>query len=158
MHSYKIGSNPNAKEMTDEEAAAYAELHNIGADTTADAQLVGEASGALAEAEAEVDVDAEGEPEKEPTPPPKTPKTKAARKPKAGKSTPAESSVPAPSTTIAPIKPPGTDTAKKETPATGAKRKRTSKKADEPAAEAEEAVETPKATSKPRKKKAKGDA
>jgi hypothetical protein len=143
--------------MTDEEASAYAELHNIGADTTADAQLVGEASGALAEAEA--DVDAEGEPEKEPTPPPKTPKAKAARKPKAGKNTPAESSVPAPAATTGAIKPPVTEPAKKETPATGGKRKRAGKKADEPAEAEELAVETPKSAPKqPRKKKAKGDA
>lgn len=160
MHSYKIGRNANAKDMTDDEALQYAELHNIGADTTADAQLVGEASaGALAEA----DADAEGEAEKEPTPPPKTPKTKASgRKPKASKGTPAETVIaPAPTSAIVPeakVAPAAAPKEKKETPATSNKRKR-AKKGDEPAAETEElAVETPKSGAKPRKKKTKADA
>ena len=136
--------------MTEDEALAYAESHNIGADTTADAQLVGEA------AAAPEDVDAEGEPDKEPTPPPKTPKTKAAsRKPKKG--TPAEIA-PAP---VAPVVDPIRPIApapKKDTPATASTKRKRAKKGDEPVAE-EGVAETPKATPKPRqKKKAKADA
>jgi hypothetical protein len=150
MHSYKSGSNPNAKDMTEDEALHYAELHNIGADTTADAQLVGEA------AAAPEDADAEGEPDKEPTPP-KTPKAKASGR-KTKKGTPAEIA-PAPAPTADPIRPAATaPKEKKETPVASTKRKR-AKKGDEPAAETEEAAETPKATPKPRlKKKAKADA
>ncbi|KAG0651632.1 High spontaneous mutagenesis 2 [Hyphodiscus hymeniophilus] len=151
MHSYKSGTNPDAKDMTEQEAILYAEEHNIGADTTADAQLVGEAA-AVPE-----DVDAEGEPEKEPTPPPKTPKAKSSGR-KAKKGTPAEiAPAPAPAPTVAPIVPavaPASE--KKETPVASNKRKR-AKKGEEPAAV--EPEEAPKSTPKPRqKKKAKADA
>jgi hypothetical protein len=156
MHSYKLGHNPNAKDMSDQDAQHYADEHNIGAEAAADAQLVGESSAA-----ALIDEDAEGEPDKEPTPPaPKTPKTKAGRKAKASKTgtpaiaTPAET-VPPPSASIVPPKP----VEKEKSP--DKKRKRASKKgADEPVAstEKEEAVvETPKSAPKPRKKKAKAD-
>ena len=139
--------------MTELEAAAYADEHNIGADASADAQLVGEASNATALH----DEDAEGEPEKEPTPPPKTPKAKAGRK---GKATPA-SSAPEP---IVPqnasIVPPKAAPAEKEK-SPDKKRKRASKKgADEPVGTIEKEelqVETPKSGPKPRKKKAKAD-
>jgi len=151
MHSYKSG-NKDAKDMTELEAAAYADEHNIGADTSADAQLVGEAS-----ATALHDTDAEGEPEKEPTPPPKTPKAKPSRK---GKATPA-SAAPEPivpqNASIVPPKPAPAE--KEKSP--DKKRKRASKKgADEPVGTIEKEelqVETPKSGPKPRKKKAKAD-
>jgi hypothetical protein len=148
MHSYKHG-NLQAKEMSDEDALVYAEEHNISIENTADAQLVGESSAAALN-----DEDAEGEPDKEPTPPPKTPKAKAGRK---GKATPAavpDSIVPPASSSIVPPKP----VEKEKSP--DKKRKRASKKADEPTPtiEREElAVETPKSAPKPRKKKAKGE-
>ncbi|KAH6711648.1 hypothetical protein DL95DRAFT_394393 [Leptodontidium sp. 2 PMI_412] len=156
MHSYKSGGNQQAKDMSDQEAAIYADLHNIGADNTADAQLVGESSAAALH-----DEDAEGEPDKEPTPPPKTPKTKGGRKTKASKNnTPA--APPTPETIIPPasassIVPPKT-AEKDKSP--DKKRKRTSKKDEAAAAAAEKedlAVETPKSAPKPRKKKAKAD-
>jgi hypothetical protein len=149
MHSYKAG-NQLAKDMTDEQAAIYADEHNISTDNTADAQLVGESSAAALH-----DEDAEGEPEKEPTPPPKTPKAKSTRKSRASaKETPAapETIVP-PSSSIVPPK-----AEKEKSP--DKKRKRASKKgADEPVStiEKEDAVETPKSAPKPRKKKAKAD-
>lgn len=143
MHSYKHG-NEVAKEMSDEDALTYAEEHNISIENTADAQLVGESSAAALH-----DEDAEGEPDKDPTPPPKTPKAKGGRK---GKATPAESIVPA-SASIVPPK----VVEKENSPAK--KRKRASKKSDEPTPtiEKEDAVETPKSAPKPRKKKAKGE-
>ncbi|TVY62342.1 High mobility group protein [Lachnellula suecica] len=149
MHSYRNG-NKDAKDMTEQESANYADEHNIGADTTANAQLIGEASATVLN-----DEDAEGEPDKEPTPPPKTPKAKATRK---GKATPAsaapEQPIVPPSASIVPPK--ATPAEKEKSP--DKKRKRTSKKADEAAGEKEE-VETPKAGPKPRsKKKAKADA
>jgi hypothetical protein len=83
MHSYKSG-NLEAKDMSDQDASNYAEEHNIGVDSTADAQLVGEAA-----ATGLLEEDAEGEPEKEPTPPPKTPKVTKSRKSKgSAKATP----------------------------------------------------------------------
>jgi hypothetical protein len=153
MHSYKSG-NKDAKDMTELEAAAYADEHNIGADNSAEAQLAGEAATVLHD---EDDEDAEGEPEKEPTPPPKTPKAKASRK---GKATPA-SAAPEP---IVPqnasIIPPKAAPAEKEK-SPDKKRKRASKKgADEPVGTIEKEelqVETPKSGPKPRKKKAKAD-
>jgi hypothetical protein len=151
MHSYKIGHNVDAKDMTDTEALSYAESHNIGLEPTADAQLVGEATaGAL------LDEDAEGEPEKEPTPPPKTtPKTKGGRKTKATKGTPAAA---APETIVPPAAiVPAKEAEKEKSP--DKKRKRASKKADELAEPEELAVETPKSGAKQsRKKKAKSDA
>ncbi len=162
MHSYK-GGNLAAKDMTDQEAAEYIELHNIDEPAeTADAQLAGETAAALNE---EDDADAEGEPEpeKEATPPPpKTPRAKSSRKSK-GKSTEipatpqaAETIIPTPSS--ASIVPP--KAAEKEEKI-DKKRKRSSKKsADEPVTTTEKddlAVETPKAAPKPRKKKAKAE-
>ncbi|EHK96202.1 putative High mobility group protein 1 [Glarea lozoyensis 74030] len=151
MHSYRAG-NLAAKDMTDQEAATYAELHEVGADTTADAQLVGEAS-----ATALHDEDAEGEPEKEPTPPPvalpKTPKAKPTRKGKATKETPAAAGSDAivPPSSIVPAK-----AAAPEEKSPDKKRKRATKKSTEVA---EEQVETPKSQPKnSRKKKAKADA
>jgi hypothetical protein len=158
MHYYKRG-NKDAKEMTDQDASIYADEHNIGVETTADAQLVGEAAATNLN-----DEDAEGEPEKEPTPPPKTPKvTKGGRKSKGGAKTatpaaePVETIVPPSSSSIVPPK-----TAEKEK-SPDKKRKRASKKgaADEPVTTTEKedlAVETPKSTAKPRKKKSKADA
>jgi len=148
MHSYKHG-NLSAKEMSDEDALVYAEQHNISIENTADAQLVGESSAAALN-----DEDAEGEPDKEPTPPPKTPKTKGGRKGKATPATAPEIIVPPASSSIVPPKP----AEKEKSP--DKKRKRASKKADEPTPtiEREElAVETPKSAPKPRKKKAKGE-
>lgn len=154
MHSYKQAGNLLAKDMTDQEAATYADEHGIGADNTADAQLVGESSAAALN-----DEDAEGEPDKEPTPPPKTPKSKGGRKTKASKNnTPAapaspETIVPpASSSSIVPPKP----AEKEKSP--DKKRKRATKKDEVVAVEKEElAVETPKSAPKPRKKKAKAD-
>jgi len=146
MHSYKAG-NLEAKAMTDDDALVYAEQHSISVENTADAQLVGESSAALH------DEDAEGEPEKEPTPPPKTPKAKGGRKSKATPAAAPETIVPA-SSSIVPPKP----VEKEKSP--DKKRKRASKKADEPAPTIEKedlAVETPKSAPKPRKKKAKGE-
>ncbi|KAF7934476.1 uncharacterized protein EAE98_000815 [Botrytis deweyae] len=157
MHAYRRG-NLTAKEMGDDAAAAYADENNIGADASADAQLVGEATAGVT-ATVEEEEDAEGEPEaeaeveKSPTPAPKTPKAKG-RKSK-GKADVAEE-IPAPSS--ASIVPPQ----KEASPAR--KRKRSGKKADEPVVattEQEEApatVETPKSAPKSRKKKAKTDA
>ncbi|KUJ24222.1 uncharacterized protein LY89DRAFT_572400 [Mollisia scopiformis] len=152
MHSYKAG-NLSAKDMTDEQAAGYADEHNISTDNTADAQLVGESSAAALN-----DEDAEGEPDKEPTPPPKTPKAKSTRKSRgSAKETPA-----APETIVPPasssIVPPKAAAEKEKSP--DKKRKRSNKKgADEPVStiEKEDAVETPKSAPKPRKKKAKAD-
>ncbi|KAF7871661.1 hypothetical protein EAF04_003768 [Stromatinia cepivora] len=159
MHSYRRG-NLAAKEMSDDAAAAYADENNIGADASADAQLVGEASAGVtatveeeedAEGEPEAEAEAEAEVEKSPTPAPKTPKAKG-RKSK-GKSEVAEE-IPAPSS--ASIVPPQ----KEASPAR--KRKRSGKKgSDEPVAttEQEEAtIETPKSAPKSRKKKTKTDA
>jgi len=161
MHSYRRG-NKDAKDMTEQEAAAYADEHNIGAEATADAQLVGEANAGAISALHE-DEDAEGEPEKEPTPPPRTPKSKSGRKLKPAKTTPAtapsESAVAPSSSSIVPPPKPATQE-KEKSP--DKKRKRASKKgADEPVStiESEElAVETPKSAPKPRKKKTKTDA
>jgi len=152
MRSYKVDQNLDAKNMPDAEALAYAEANNIGIETSADAQLVGEAhdAGALVDE----DEDAEGEPDKEPTPPPvvqkPTPKPKSNRKAKGGKVAAPEAIVPA-ATSIVPPKP------DVPTPAKSDKRKRTNKKDDveEPAAPA--TAETPKSNSKPRKKKSKAD-
>jgi hypothetical protein len=150
MHSYKTGHNVDAKDMTDQEALNYAEHHNIGAEATAENQLVGEATaGAL------LDEDAEGEPEKEPTPPPKaTPKPKGGRKTKATKGTPTAAAVPEPivPAVIVPAKEPEKEKSPEK------KRKRASKKADEIVEPEEATVETPKSGAKPRKKKAKADA
>ncbi|QSZ29476.1 hypothetical protein DSL72_003990 [Monilinia vaccinii-corymbosi] len=183
MHSYRKG-NLNAKEMSDDAAAAYADEHNIGADPSADAQLVGEAAAGVtaaveeddaegeaepeAEAEAEADTEVEAEVETEaeaevevevektptPEPAPKTPKVKA-RKSK-GKSEVAEEIPAPPSASIVPPQ-------KEASPAR--KRKRSGKKAaDEPVVappeEEEEAapMETPKTAPKSRKKKSKTEA
>jgi hypothetical protein len=153
MHSYK-GGNLDAKDMTDQDAATYADEHNISNDASADAQVLGESSAAALN-----DEDAEGEPEKEPTPPPKTPKGKA-RKGKATKNTPATSTPAAPETIVPPASSSSSIVPAKpvEKPSPEKKRKRASKKADEPAEKEEMAVETPKSVAKPRKKKAKSDA
>ena len=177
MHSYKSG-NVNAKDMTDEEAAQYAEVHNIGVgpiEPTADGQLTSEALMDLPAAAAEA---VEEEDDEEEPPAPKTPpKAKAGRKvakPKSGApgtatSTPATIVPPASSSSA--IVPPGAKPAapeveKEKSP--DKKRKRTSKaakgkEADEPVASIEKedmAAEMPKTAekSKPRKKKAKSDA
>ncbi|KAF4626939.1 hypothetical protein G7Y89_g11220 [Cudoniella acicularis] len=146
MHYYRKG-NQDAKDMTDQDALVYAEEHNIGADTSADAQLVGEAS-----ATALNDEDAEGEPDKEPTPPPKTPKVKPTRKARGSKETPV---VEAPPTSSSIVPPKAAAPEKEKSP--DKKRKRASKKgaAEELAEELQ--VETPKSAPKPRKKKAKAD-
>ncbi|ESZ99052.1 high mobility group protein [Sclerotinia borealis F-4128] len=161
MHSYRRG-NLTAKEMGDDAAAAYADENNIGADASADAQLVGEATAGVpaaveeeedaeGEPEPEVEAEAEAEVEKSPTPAPKTPKAKG-RKAK-GKSDVAEEIPPPSSASIVPPQ-------KEASPAR--KRKRVAKKgADEPVAttEQEEAtIETPKSAPKSRKKKTKTDA
>jgi hypothetical protein len=157
MHSYRAG-NANAKDMTEEEAQNYAEEHNIGAETNADAQLAGEA--ATSAALVEEDEDAEGEEEITSPPPKTTPKAKGGRKAKAGKATPAvEEPAPTPiphsSSVIAPP-------SKIKEASPDKKRKRTSKRGvDEPVntVESEEpAVETPKSAKQPRKKKSKADA
>jgi len=147
----------NAKDMTEEEAQVYAEEHNIGAESTADAQLAGEA--ATSAALVEEDEDAEGEEEITSPPPKTTPKTKGGRKGKASKATPAVEEAPAPiphsSSVIAPP-------SKTKEASPDKKRKRTSKRGvDEPVntVESEElAVETPKSAKPPRKKKSKADA
>ncbi|PQE20688.1 high mobility group protein [Rutstroemia sp. NJR-2017a BBW] len=159
--AYRAGIK-TARDMTDEEAQAYADSNDIGHDT-ANAQLAVEAAATEQVEEEEEDAEGEAEPEpeaeeeeepepepeveKSPTPAPKTPKAKGGRKSK-GKATPAEE---APDS--ASIVPP----AKESTP--GKKRKRATKKdAEEPAAVEEEAVvETPKSAPK-RKKKTKGAA
>ena len=149
MRSYKVDQNLDAKNMSDADALVYADANNIGLETSADAQLVGEAhdAGALVDE----DEDAEGEPDKEPTPPPvvakATPKPKSNRKAKGGKVAAPEAIVPA-ATSIVPPKP------DVPTPAKSEKRKRTTNKKDEVE---EPAAETPKSVSKPRKKKAKAD-
>ena len=166
MHYYKATQNKEAKNMTDAEAAAYAEDNNLG-DVGADAQLVGEASATHLEQDAEGEP--EPEPEKEPTPPPapvlKTPKAKGGRKGKGAKSAAAveepveeEAVIPTPSSIVPP------KSAEKEAPKSAdKKRKRASKKgaveeAVETPAKEDLAVETPAKTPKPRKKKAKSDA
>ncbi|KAI9648602.1 high mobility group protein [Ciborinia camelliae] len=157
MHSYRKG-NLAAKEMGDDAAAAYADENNIGADASADAQLVGEATAGVTatveeeeDAEGEPEPEAEAEVEKSPTPAPKTPKAKG-RKAK-GKADSAEEIPPPSSASIVPPQ-------KEASPAR--KRKRSGKKgAEEPVAttEQEEAtIETPKSAPKSRKKKTKTDA
>jgi len=156
MHSYKVDKNPDAKDMTDEEAAIYADTHEIAnIEGGADAQLAGEANDA---AVVDEDEDAEGEPDKEPTPPPvvvkTTPKPKSSRKSKT-KAPTSEAIVPSSaSASIVPPQPEPTPSAKPE------KRKRGGKKSD--VAVTEEAVvadPTPvKSASKPRKKSKKSDA
>jgi hypothetical protein len=136
VHSYKTGGNVNAKDMTDMEAAIYAEEHNIGAEATADAQLVGEANAGAATEEPQA-------------PAPKTPKSNK-RKSKGAKD---DTIVPPSASTIVPPK----NAEKEKSP--DKKRKRQSKKHDEPEPEKEPAVvETPKSAPKPRKKKTKSDA
>ena len=141
--------------MTDEEALAYAEEYNIGADNSADAQLVEEASAG----HALNDEDAEGEIVKDPTPPPKTPKSKSGRKSKAtAKSTPAvpETIVPPASSSIVPPKP----VEKAASPDKKRKRASKGKSADEPVSTIEREEETPRTadkSKKPRNKKSKAD-
>lgn len=135
VHSYKIGANPDAKDMTDQEAATYAEENNIGSEATADAQLVGEANAGAVVRE-------------EPEPTPKTPKSNK-RKSKGAKDTPVAPEPIVPATIVPPR------TAEKEK-SPDKKRKRGGKKQDEP--EPEKEVETPKSAPKSRKKKAKSDA
>ncbi|KAA8575571.1 hypothetical protein EYC84_004710 [Monilinia fructicola] len=150
MHAYRRG-NLTAKEMGDDAAAAYADEHNIGADASADAQLVGEASAGVTATVEEEEEDAEGEPEAEaeaevekiptPEPAPKTPKAKG-RKSK-GKSDVTEEIPPPSSASIVPPQ-------KEASPAR--KRKRSAKKAaDEPVASTEQeetTIETPKSAPK----------
>ncbi|KAJ5037249.1 uncharacterized protein L3040_007426 [Drepanopeziza brunnea f. sp. 'multigermtubi'] len=169
MHAYKQGGNVAAKDMTDAEALAYAEEHNIGINPSdvpsldPAAAVPEEDAEAEAEAEAETgaDADADDEPEKEPTPPPKTPKAKNTRRSKGGKnSTPAaaaaaaspEAIMPPPSaSSIGPPKP----AEKEKSPEK--KRKRGSKKEEEKVVVEEPAAETPKSAPKPRKKKTRSD-
>jgi len=154
MHSYKTGGNLNARDMTDEEALEYAVAHNIGAGNAVDAQLTTEAAHQDIDAEGEAEVEEEEEePEKEPTPPPvvkATPKAKSSRKSKGKAVEPEVIIPPAAPATIVPPKP------EEKAPTPAAKRKRAGKK-EEPAEKEEPAVETPKSTSKPRKKKSKAD-
>jgi hypothetical protein len=168
MHSYRAG-NLSAKDMSDSEAATYANEHSIGVEATGDAQLAEEAVADHATAALDEDEDAEGEIIKEPTPPPKTPKSKPGRKSKttANKTTPiaaAESIVPPSSSIVPPKTVEKEKVVEKKSPE---KRKRVAKKgkeADEPVASIEKdefAVQTPKTAekaAKPRKKKPKTDA
>ncbi|KAI9047521.1 hypothetical protein LZ554_008237 [Drepanopeziza brunnea f. sp. 'monogermtubi'] len=160
MHAYKQGGNVSAKDMTDAEALAYAEEHNIGINASDVPSLDPAAAVPEEEAEAEADADAddepEKEPEKEPTPPPKTPKAKNTRRSKGKNSTPAaapaspEAIVPPPSaSSIAPPKPAQKSPEKK--------RKRGSKKEEEKVVVEEQAVETPKSAPKSRKKRTKAE-
>ncbi|KAH8596643.1 hypothetical protein B0O99DRAFT_619520 [Bisporella sp. PMI_857] len=163
MRSYKVDHNPNAKDMSDADALAYAEEHNIGTETaTADAQLVGEAHDAGHPVDE--DEDAEGEPDKEPTPPPvvkSTPKAKSSRKSKGAKEkapVPApEPIVPSSSSIVPPKAPEPENTPSKVEKPKAEKRKRSSKK-EEAKEEEPAAVEAPKSSSKSRKKKAKTEA
>ncbi|KAH8813311.1 putative high mobility group protein 1 [Xylogone sp. PMI_703] len=142
MHSYRAG-NQNAKDMTDQAAAAYADEHGIGAEATADAQLAEEANASNAAAAEE---DEEQQPEE---PAPKTPKSKRASTAKGAKPiVPASIVPPAASKNATP--------SVKETPATDKKRKRVSRA--DAAAEKEETPKTADKSSKPsRKKKSKSD-
>jgi len=140
MHAYKAG-NMSAKDMTDEEAAAYADANQIQLDDNhaLDAQL---ASEHLADIPADVPSSPSSK-EDSPPPAPKpaaTPKAKASRSKKA-KETPKA----AEAETIIP------SSAQKES-SPDKKRKRSSKKGEEIAADKEE--EKPKAS---RKKRSKGE-
>jgi hypothetical protein len=169
VHSYKSG-NVSAKDMTDEEAAHYAETHNIGVgplEPTADGQLTSEA---LMDLPAAVAAAVEDEEEEPPTPktPPKSKSGRKVAKPKSGgtaTSTPATIVPPAASSAIVPpgAKPAATEVEKEKSP--DKKRKRTSKaakgkEADEPVESIEKEAEAPKTAEKgkPRKKKSKSDA
>ncbi|KAK2627491.1 hypothetical protein QTJ16_003457 [Diplocarpon rosae] len=173
MHYYKATGSLDAKDMSDQDAANYADENNI--DDPADAQLVSESAAIFQDEDAEGHDDgddAEGEPEpepepREPTPPPKTPKLKNGRKTKASKSnTPAAPAAPpsppsppspeaiVPPTSASSIVPP--KSAEKEKSAEK-KRKRSGKKEELIAEKEEVAVETPKNAAKSRKKKAKAD-
>lgn len=144
-----MGGNANAREMTDAEAESYATTHNIQSVNTADSQLITEAANPDIDAEGEAEIEEE-EPEKEPTPPPAkaTPKSKSNRKGKAKVVEPEAIVPPVASASIVPPK------AAEATPSS--KRKRGGKK-DEVVEKEELAVETPKSSGKPRKKKAKSD-
>jgi len=150
MHSYKAG-NLVAKDMSDDDALVYAEVHNIGVilEPTADGQLTAES--ALIDAPGDDDDVPAAEPVKS------TPKAKAPRKSRGGKGTPAQPEVVAPTAIVPPAAPKVAEPEKAASP--DKKRKRSGKKvADEPVASIEKEAETPKASAKPRKKKAKGDA
>jgi hypothetical protein len=173
MHSYKHG-NPEAKDMSDEDAATYAEIHNIGVgaiEPTADGQLAAEAlidiPVAIASDEDEDDVIPE------PMPAPKTPPAKSGRKQRGKQQSAFSEPIVPPSSSSSAIVPPAA--APKSTPIAAPeqerKRKRGSTKkgsrADEPVASIEKeevpavAAETPRTAEKggkPRKKKAKSDA
>jgi hypothetical protein len=174
MHSYKRG-NPDAKDMSDEDATIYAELHNIGVgaiEPTAEGQLTAEALiGLPAVAVSDEDDDDESP---EPMPAPKTPPAKSSRKQRGKQPSASEPIVP-PLNSGSAIVPPGT--APKQTitttPEQGKKRKRSGakkgSKADEPVASIEkeeasfisvpaEPLKTADKGSKPRKKKSKSDA
>jgi hypothetical protein len=148
MHSYKAG-NTIAKDMSDEEALAYAENNSINVhEPTADGQLVAEAL-----LDAPADDDEEVLPAREPTPPTKTPKGKG-RKSK-GKDAPTP--VPVAPAVSGPIVPPGS--AKPAAAPTDVsqnnKRKRPGKKgkdADEPVASIEKEDEQPKGPKSKKKK------
>lgn len=103
VHSYKHGQNPNAKDMTDDEALKYADDHNIEVPST-----VKDIDGVVPE-EADVlahhvheEVPAEVS-EEEPTPATKTPKKKEVRRRKTA--TPATASEPEPKAMATPSSP-----------------------------------------------------
>lgn len=147
MHSYKNG-NFTAKDMSDEDALAYAEHHaiNVTAEPTADGQLAAEA---LIDAPGEVD-----DMLPEPAPAPKaTPKGGAKRNRKSGAKV-VEPIVPA--AIVPPPAPPAPVEATKEK-SPDKKRKRATGKKDE-VVESIEKEAAPASEKKPRKKKAKGDA
>lgn len=122
MHSFKVGGNQAAKDMSDDEALHYADTHNIGVvaePVTADAQITSEAL-----------LDAPADDDEELLPPPvAAPTPKGRGKPKAGAAA-------TPSQPAGAIIPPGSG---KPAPADGAataapaaaKRKRASKKGED---------------------------
>lgn len=135
VHSYKNG-NPDAKQMTDDEAAQYSETHNVGVlEPTADGQLTAEAL-----------LDAPADDDEELLPPPVTSPT-----PKGNKRKPA-AAAPTPKAATGPIVPPSS-----AKPVESAKRKRAGKKGEESAEKENDVTATQGETPKPkgRAKKAK---
>lgn len=138
VHSYKSG-NTAAKEMTDEDALMYADHHNIGApaatEVAVDAQLHHEA---LLDAPADDD-------DEIPAPVAYTPQAKSSRSKKAAAPTPQQKVEPSSNAKTAPVE------------ASSNKRKRSSKKVDEPVTsieQTESAIETPKPKGRAKKQKA----
>lgn len=155
VHAYKAG-NMNAKDMTDDEAAQYAEVNNIAVlpgdelDLGADAQLTAEHMGDLPGEIPSTPTSPEASPE-----PPKvaaaTPKAKAPRA-KKGKQTPV--ATPQTAEPVAPIVPSSVTKA----PSPDKKRKRTtSKKSEDVVASIEAASDDTPKNKSGRKKKARGE-